>query len=60
MDTDYHLARVLTRQDQEREAKDRFRQALRDAVEAGVPQTQIVKVTGISRVTLWRWLKEGE
>lgn len=51
------LADALRARDDELEARKRATEALRVAVAAGVPQTQLAKMTGIPRMTLIRRLK---
>jgi DNA-binding phage protein len=51
------LGTVLKAQQGLEDARREFMAALVEAVEAGVAQTLISQATGISRVTLWRWLR---
>lgn len=53
------LERVKAAQQRQEQAKRDLVDAIREAIAAGVTQLQICEALGISRPTIWRWLKEG-
>jgi DNA invertase Pin-like site-specific DNA recombinase len=53
------LKRVIKAQQAQEAARGRLLNALADAVDAGIEQTELARTVGISRVTLWRWLNES-
>jgi hypothetical protein len=54
------LDRVVQATNRLEGAKEALRDAALDAVDAGVPQTQVAEAADIGRMTMWRWLKEDE
>lgn len=40
-------------------ANDNMHAAVVDAVAAGVPQSEVARIVGVNRATVYRWLKES-
>lgn len=57
--TDY-LEQIVAAVEAQEEVRARLIAALNEAVEDGHTHTELAQMLGISRVTLWRWMKTGQ
>jgi hypothetical protein len=54
------LTRVLKARDAQRKAEAAFVQTIRSAVDAGVSKTALAQALDVNRLTIRRWLGEGD
>lgn len=52
------LAKVIAARRKQAKAREQLVDAIAEAVQAGVPQTQIAEALDLNRLTIWRWMNE--
>jgi DNA invertase Pin-like site-specific DNA recombinase len=55
-----HLARVLEAREAQRQAEAALVRTIRDAVDAGVSKSALARELDVNRLTIRRWLGEGD